>query len=228
MWRIPVRCPEMSGSLVSILIPFSLSGVLCPVIASVANCRPSRAKQREPDEFHISSGGFYLLTCIAPHRGAKRPGPRNMLWNCSHGRAEDVQRPLIVCLRNELHDVCQATRQSHLQRVERAAAAEDTYTAPFRQLFVNEVWMCSTSSNTTWKHPVGAALWDCDATVTEVSQYCDSLFLLTPVIAAFFHVDQSGIPNFFGAQTYGVSLAAVGFLEQNCLNCGQCGDVVVV
>ena len=28
-------------------------------------------------------------------------------------------------------------------------------TSSFRQLFVNEVWMCSTSSATAWKHPVG-------------------------------------------------------------------------
>ena len=71
-----------------------------------------------------------------------------------------MQRPLIVCLRNGVQEVCQATRQSLFQRVEKAAAEEDTFTAPFhflvdsassfRQLFVNEVWMCSTSSATTW------------------------------------------------------------------------------
>ena len=72
---------------------------------------------------------------------------------------------------------------------------------------------------------MGAALWDCDATVTEVSQYYVSLSRLTPVIAAFFQVDLLGIPNFFGAQTYELSLAAVGFLEQNSVNCGQFEDV---
>ena len=57
--------------------------------------------------------------------------------------------------------------------------------------------------------------WKCDATVTDVSQMLWlSLFLLTPVNAAFFHIVRIGIPNIFGAQTYGESLAAVGVLEQ--------------
>ena len=32
--------------------------------------------------------------------------------------------------------------------------------------------------------------------------------------AAFFHIVRIGIPNIFGAQTYGESLVAVGVLEQ--------------
>ena len=47
-----------------------------------------------------------------------------------------------------------------------------------------------------------------------VADAVDSLFLLTPVNAAFFHIVQIGIPNIFGAQTFGESLAAVGVLEQ--------------
>ena len=50
------------------------------------------------------------------------------------------------CLRNRLHEVCQATRQSLLQRVEKAAAEENTYThrfnsslsVPFRSAIICE------------------------------------------------------------------------------------------
>ena len=118
---------------------------------------PSEAQQREPDVFHISSCGSHLLT---RKRSVGEPNAQ-VVGTCSGKTDHTVVRKMS----NGLHEVCQATRQSLFQRVEKAAAEEDTYTAPFhflvdstssfRQLFVNEVWTCSTSSATTWKHPVG-------------------------------------------------------------------------